>query len=301
MRRTRRRSSGSASSAGAGGAGKICASSHAAPDVISVVIARGRPGQPWISAVAPARARAGGGSSARRCFSARSGRRGGRRRRRRACGAGGSAPSACSSRSRPVRPSSCWRRRSNPIPARATVARRTAGGPGRGCGVGAPFLVGPPAGAVARRARRLDAGVRREGPQAHRQQRRPRGCSSAPPSCRRRSTSNRCSRGWPTRSERWASTSAPPSPTASATSRPAAFLSTGPTRSVCTWMVKRDTHLATSVICTADGKATARDACRPVARERSAGARPRARDYCWPARRDYGAGETVRGRTNTGS
>lgn len=43
-----------------------------------------------------------------------------------------------------------------------------------------------------------------------------------------------------------------------------AFLSTGPTRSVCTWMVKRDTHLATSVICTADGKATARDACRPV-------------------------------------
>ena len=43
-----------------------------------------------------------------------------------------------------------------------------------------------------------------------------------------------------------------------------AFLSTGPTRSVCTWMVKRDTHLATSVICTADGKATARDACRGV-------------------------------------
>jgi hypothetical protein len=44
----------------------------------------------------------------------------------------------------------------------------------------------------------------------------------------------------------------------------AAFLSTGPARSVCTWMVKRDTHLATSVICTADGKATARDACRPL-------------------------------------
>jgi hypothetical protein len=43
-----------------------------------------------------------------------------------------------------------------------------------------------------------------------------------------------------------------------------AFLSTGPARSVCTWMVKRDTRLATSVICTADGKATARDACRPV-------------------------------------
>jgi hypothetical protein len=43
-----------------------------------------------------------------------------------------------------------------------------------------------------------------------------------------------------------------------------AFLSTGPARSVCTWMVKRDTHLATSVICTADGKATARDACRGV-------------------------------------
>jgi hypothetical protein len=43
----------------------------------------------------------------------------------------------------------------------------------------------------------------------------------------------------------------------------AAFLSTSPARSVCTWMVKRDTHLATSVICTADGKATAREACRP--------------------------------------
>jgi hypothetical protein len=44
----------------------------------------------------------------------------------------------------------------------------------------------------------------------------------------------------------------------------AGFLSTGPARSVCTWMVKRDAHLATSVICTADGKATARDACRPL-------------------------------------
>jgi hypothetical protein len=44
----------------------------------------------------------------------------------------------------------------------------------------------------------------------------------------------------------------------------AAFLSTGPARSVCTWMVKRDTHLATSLICTADGKATAREACHPL-------------------------------------
>jgi hypothetical protein len=42
----------------------------------------------------------------------------------------------------------------------------------------------------------------------------------------------------------------------------AGFLATGPTRSVCTWMVKRDTHLATSLICTADGKKTAREACR---------------------------------------
>jgi hypothetical protein len=44
----------------------------------------------------------------------------------------------------------------------------------------------------------------------------------------------------------------------------AGFLSTGPTRSVCTWMVKRDTHVATSIICTAEGKATARAACHPV-------------------------------------
>jgi len=44
----------------------------------------------------------------------------------------------------------------------------------------------------------------------------------------------------------------------------AGFLATGPTRSVCTWMVKRDTHLATSLICTADGKQTAREACRAV-------------------------------------
>jgi len=42
------------------------------------------------------------------------------------------------------------------------------------------------------------------------------------------------------------------------------FLATGPARSVSTWMVKRDVHLATSVICTADGKATAREACRAV-------------------------------------
>jgi hypothetical protein len=41
-----------------------------------------------------------------------------------------------------------------------------------------------------------------------------------------------------------------------------AFLATGPTRSVCTWMVKRDARLATSIICTAEGKPTARDACR---------------------------------------
>ena len=44
----------------------------------------------------------------------------------------------------------------------------------------------------------------------------------------------------------------------------AGFLATGPARSVCTWMVKRDTHLASSVICTAEGKQTAREACRPL-------------------------------------
>ena len=44
----------------------------------------------------------------------------------------------------------------------------------------------------------------------------------------------------------------------------AGFLATGPVRSVCTWMVKRDTHLASSVICTAEGKQTAREACRPL-------------------------------------
>ena len=43
-----------------------------------------------------------------------------------------------------------------------------------------------------------------------------------------------------------------------------AFLATGPTRSVCTWMLKRDARLATSIICTAEGKTTAREACRPV-------------------------------------
>src|SRR4030095_14627723 len=44
----------------------------------------------------------------------------------------------------------------------------------------------------------------------------------------------------------------------------AGFLATGPMRSVCTWMVKRDTHLASSVICTAEGKQTAREACRAL-------------------------------------
>jgi hypothetical protein len=49
----------------------------------------------------------------------------------------------------------------------------------------------------------------------------------------------------------------------------AGFLATGPTRSICTWMVKRDAHLVSSAICTADGKVTARDACRaPLARLR---------------------------------
>jgi len=44
----------------------------------------------------------------------------------------------------------------------------------------------------------------------------------------------------------------------------AGFLATGSGRSVCTWMVKRDAHLATSVICSADGKVPARDACHGV-------------------------------------
>jgi hypothetical protein len=42
----------------------------------------------------------------------------------------------------------------------------------------------------------------------------------------------------------------------------AGFVATGQARSVCTWMIKRDTHLASSVICTAEGKVTAREACR---------------------------------------
>jgi hypothetical protein len=42
------------------------------------------------------------------------------------------------------------------------------------------------------------------------------------------------------------------------------FVATGPARSVCTWMVRRDTHLASSLLCTAEGKLSARDACRAV-------------------------------------
>jgi hypothetical protein len=44
----------------------------------------------------------------------------------------------------------------------------------------------------------------------------------------------------------------------------AGFLATGPARSICTWMVKRDTRLATSLICTSETKVSARDACRPA-------------------------------------
>jgi hypothetical protein len=44
----------------------------------------------------------------------------------------------------------------------------------------------------------------------------------------------------------------------------AGFLATGTGRSVCTWMVKRDAHLATSLICSADGKTPACDVCRAV-------------------------------------
>lgn len=44
----------------------------------------------------------------------------------------------------------------------------------------------------------------------------------------------------------------------------AGFLATGTGRSVSTWMVKRGAHLASSLICTADGKISARDACRAV-------------------------------------
>jgi len=47
------------------------------------------------------------------------------------------------------------------------------------------------------------------------------------------------------------------------------FVATGQGRSVCTWMIKRDAHVASSAICTAEGKVTARDACRdPLARLR---------------------------------
>jgi hypothetical protein len=49
----------------------------------------------------------------------------------------------------------------------------------------------------------------------------------------------------------------------------AGFVATGQGRSVCTWMIKRDTHLASSAICTAEGKLTAREACRdPLAKLR---------------------------------
>jgi hypothetical protein len=44
----------------------------------------------------------------------------------------------------------------------------------------------------------------------------------------------------------------------------AGFLATGPSRSICTFMVKRDARLATSLICTSDGKTSAREACRAV-------------------------------------
>lgn len=42
----------------------------------------------------------------------------------------------------------------------------------------------------------------------------------------------------------------------------AGFLAISPARSICTWMVKRDTRLATSLICTSEGKVSAREACR---------------------------------------
>ena len=49
----------------------------------------------------------------------------------------------------------------------------------------------------------------------------------------------------------------------------AGFVATGQGQSVCTWMIRRDTHLASSAICTADGKLTAREACRdPLAKLR---------------------------------
>jgi hypothetical protein len=40
------------------------------------------------------------------------------------------------------------------------------------------------------------------------------------------------------------------------------FLATAASRSVCAWLIKRDTHLASSVICSTDGKPSAREACR---------------------------------------
>jgi hypothetical protein len=49
----------------------------------------------------------------------------------------------------------------------------------------------------------------------------------------------------------------------------AGFVATGQGRSVCTWMIKRDTHLVSSAICTAEGNVMAREACRdPLARLR---------------------------------
>jgi hypothetical protein len=40
------------------------------------------------------------------------------------------------------------------------------------------------------------------------------------------------------------------------------FLATAPSRSVCAWLIRRDAHLASSVICSSEGKASAREACR---------------------------------------
>jgi hypothetical protein len=40
------------------------------------------------------------------------------------------------------------------------------------------------------------------------------------------------------------------------------FLATAGPRSVSVWMIKRDVHLASSVICASDGKPPAREACR---------------------------------------
>jgi len=47
------------------------------------------------------------------------------------------------------------------------------------------------------------------------------------------------------------------------------FVATGQGRSVCTWMIRRDTHLVSSVLCTSKTTLTAREACRdPLARLR---------------------------------